>query len=150
METVKRAGRPLAGNIGFLLGAAALVLVFVQFWAGPFAPQDSTGVTIGELAATIKQAAIDKATGAPKAAPESARWDIDRVLSVVAAIVAAGAVIFGAYSLAQRGPRWMAISAIVLGAAAATFQFFIMAFFAIIGLALIYMILQQFDGILDF
>lgn len=150
METVERTGTHWAGRLGFALGAVSLVLVFVQFWAGPFAPQDSAGVSIGELAATIKQAAIDKVTGTPKPEPEAAPWDIDRVLNLIAAVLAAGAVICGFYSLAQSGPRKMATSAIVLGAAAATFQFFIMAFFAILGLALIYIILSQFDGILDF
>lgn len=150
MDTDNRPAGQRAAGVGFFLGAAALVLVFVQFWAGPFAPQDSAGVSLGELAAVIKQAAIDKATGAPKPAPEPVPWDIDRVLRLVAALVAAGAVICGVYSLVQRGPHRLAVSAIALGAAAATFQFFIMAFFAIVGLALIYMILSQFDGILDF
>lgn len=150
MDTQHQSSARTIAQLGFGMGAVALVLVLVQFWAGPFAPQDATSVSLGELAASIKQAAIDKATGVPKPAPEAAPWDIDRVLNLVAAVVAAGAVIFGAYGLVQRGPRRMAIAAIGLGAAAVTFQLFITVFFVIVGLAVIYIIFSQFDGILDF
>ena len=50
--------RPTAGLVGFLFGAAALILVLVHFWAGPFAPQQDAAVSIGEIAAEIRNSAV--------------------------------------------------------------------------------------------
>jgi hypothetical protein len=139
-----------AGNFGFAIGALALVLVFLHFWVGPFAPQDSATVTLGELAVDIKQAAIDKVRGVPKAAPEAAPWDIDRVLRAITAVFAALAILAGAVAYVRGGPKRLAAAAVALGVGAATFQFLIMAFYAMVFLLLIYIIFSQFDGVLDF
>ena len=69
---------PVAGYVGFALGALSLLLVLTHFWSGPFAPQQRTGVTVGELAAEIRHAAVRKLKGQPPPKPTARPWDIDR------------------------------------------------------------------------
>jgi len=45
-----------AGLASFVIGAIALLLVLVQFAAGPFASQQRASVTVGEIAAEMREA----------------------------------------------------------------------------------------------
>lgn len=51
--TAADTGNPVFGWAGFCLAALTLFAALFVFWAGPFAPQQSTGVTLGELAAEL-------------------------------------------------------------------------------------------------
>ncbi len=116
---------PTAGLIGFAIGAAAILLVLVHFWAGPFAPQPDVGVSIGELAGEIRDSAARALSGAEQPSAESAPWDIDRILKLVAAILAGTAIVLGLFAFV-RGETWRpAAGAIALGASAMVFQVFV-------------------------
>ena len=62
------------GWLGFATGASALILTIVIFWAGPFAPQQSAGVSLGELAADIAKSAARSVAGQPF----QLSWNVDR------------------------------------------------------------------------
>jgi len=140
--------RPIAGYLGFAVGAVALLLVLMHFWGGPFAPQQGASVSIGEFAAEIRQAATRTITGASQPAPESTPWDIDRGLKLVTALLAGIAVILGAAGIVRRENRRPAIAAIALGGVAVVFQFFVWMALLLVGALLIYAIISNIDGIL--
>ncbi len=117
--------RPTAGLIGFAIGAAALLLVLMHFWAGPLAPQQDVGVSIGELAGEIRDSAARALSGEQQPAAATAPWDIDRILKLVVAILAGTAVVLGLFAFI-RGETWrLATGAIALGATAMIFQVFV-------------------------
>ena len=116
--------RATIGCLGFALGAAALLLVLVHFWAGPFAPQQKTTITVGEVAAEIRQAAIRKMKGIEQPKAQAAPWDRDRLLRAVAAILSGLAVIASIASLVRKEPWRPAAGGVALAAGAITFQLF--------------------------
>jgi len=140
--------RPIAGYLGFAVGAVALLLVLMHFWGGPFAPQQGASVSLGEFAAEIRQAATRTITGASQPAPESTPWDIDRGLKLVTALLAGIAVILGAAGIVRRENRRPAIAAIALGGVAVVFQFFVWMALLLVGALLISAIISNIDGIL--
>lgn len=139
------------GWFAFLFGAASLLLVLVHFWSGPFAPQQSTGVSIGELAGEIKDSAIRSIKGEPQPAPEAEPWDIDRVLKAVAAVLTGGSVILALVSFLRHEPYRVGAFGITLGVGAILFQLFTWAILAIIGALIIIAIIESLGlrGIFD-
>ena len=140
--------RPIAGIVGFALGAVALLLVLVHFWAGPFAPQQRMTVTVGEIAADIRQAAIRKLKGVPSPKPAPVAWDSDRILKLVAALLAGMAVIVGVASLVRRETWRPAVGGIALGGGAIAFQVFTWATLLVVGALILCVIIQNITGIL--
>ena len=140
--------RPTLGWIGFLAGAAAFLLVLVQFYAGPFAPQQDVATSISEIAAEIRQSAMRAMAGEPQPAPVTAPWDIDRVLATAAAVLAGGAVILGLAALMRGELRRTASAAIGLGVAAVTFQFLTWLVLLIAGVILLSAIIYNIGDIL--
>ena len=61
--TATETASPVFGWIGFGLAAMALFAALFVFWAGPFAPQQSTGVSLGELAAELGKSTLRAAAG---------------------------------------------------------------------------------------
>ncbi|RDC73396.1 hypothetical protein DLJ49_07445 [Rhodovulum sp. 12E13] len=125
--------RPVAGLAGFALAAAALVLVLVHFWAGPLAPQKAAGGSLGELAAEVRDPALREMRGAPQPAPEPVPWDIDRLLSAVAAVLAGRAVVSALYGLIRHEAKRPAVAGMALGASAILFHIFSVMVLAIAG-----------------
>jgi hypothetical protein len=125
--------RPVAGLAGFALGAAALLLVLVQFWAGPFAPQQAAGVSLGELAAEFRDSALREMRGAPQPVPEPVPWDVDRVLSAIAAVLAGLAVVVALYGLIRHEAKRPAVAGIALAASAILFHFLSVMVLALAG-----------------
>lgn len=146
--TPKPGSRVSYGTIGFLFGALALIIVVVQFYVGPFAPQQSAGVSIGEMAAEISESATRALLGQEQPAPEARPWDIDRIIKAVSAVLAAFAVILGAVGFIFRESRRLTVAAVLLGVSAIILQFFVWLALAILGVILVGMILQFMDGIL--
>ncbi|MEZ5854729.1 MAG: hypothetical protein R3D67_08265 [Hyphomicrobiaceae bacterium] len=145
------ASRPFFGLTSFAFGAAALILVLVHFWAGPFAAKPRVTVTIGEVAADIRQAAIRKLKGLPNppAAPAApAAWDGDRILKAIAACLAGLAVVAGVASFVRQEVWRPGAGGIALGAGAVAFQFFTWAVLVLACAILLYAIIQNIDGIL--
>lgn len=56
------------------------------FWAGPFAPQQSARVSLGELAAEVGQSAVRKVIGMKQPDPKPIQRDIDDFLSIGSAL----------------------------------------------------------------
>ena len=140
--------RPIAGFFSFAMGALGLMLVLVHFWAGPFAPQQRASITVGEIAADIRQAAVRKLTGKPQPKPAPVVWDSDRILKLVAALLAGIAVVAGVASLARRETWRPAAGGIALGASAVALQFFTWAILVVAGAIVLAAIIQNITGIL--
>lgn len=127
--------RPAAtlGWIGFSVGAVALVLTLVVFWAGPFAPQQEAGVTLGELAADIAKSAARSVAGRPQPAPVAAPMTVDDYLEIGVGTLAGLAIVIGVASFVRRERRRAALSGIALGGLAVGVQFFAWSVMMLVG-----------------
>lgn len=112
------------GWLGFATGASALILTIVIFWAGPFAPQQSAGVTLGELAAEIAQSAARSVAGQAQPGPVAPVRNIDDYLAVGVGLLAGLAIVTGIASFIRHERRRVALSGVTLGALAVGFQLF--------------------------
>lgn len=137
---------PVAGWIGFCLGAAALMLVLVHFWIGPLAPQHSTGVTIGGIAAEMRQAATDAIKGKPRPEAVATPWDTDRVLRALAAGLAGLGVVAGLAALVRRENWRPAAAAIAMAGGAILFQVFTWIILVVAGVLILTAIIGSLDG----
>ena len=126
-----------AGLIGFALGGAALLLVLVTFVAGPFAPQQSVGVSLGEIAAEAGKASLRNWFGLEQPDAQTSAWTIDRVLRVVSISLAVFAILCGACGYFRRERRDIAAWAVGLGTSAVILQFFSSALMIILGVVII-------------
>ncbi len=145
------APNPVLGWSGFAIGAAALILTIVVFWAGPFAPQQSAGVSIGELAADIAKSAARSVAGQPQPEPVSPPRDIDDYLEIVVGVLAGLAIVVGVAALIRYESRRVALSGIALGGLAVGFQLFTWTIMLIVGVlaisAIIYALRDAFGDI---
>ena len=116
--------RSILGWSGFAMGAAALLLTLVVFWAGPFAPQQTTGVSLGELAAEIAQSAARSVAGQPQPEPVSPPRDIDDYLEILVGVAAGVAIVLGVAALVRHEHKRAAVSGIALGGLAIGVQLF--------------------------
>ncbi len=115
--------------IGIGLGAIALMLALIHFWAGPFSPQPSLEEVVAEKAVSIRDATIAALKGEPAPATEPAvsGYDLDDFASIATATLGGLAVILGVVGIALKEPTRVAGGAAVLGAGAIAFQFAAMA-----------------------
>lgn len=111
------------GWLGFFTGAAALILTLVVFWAGPFAPQQTAGVSLGELAAEVAKSAARSVTGQAQPAPAAQPWTIDDTLEVAVGVLAGLAIVLGVAAFVRHERRRAAMSGIALGGLAIGLQF---------------------------
>ena len=116
--------RSTLGLSGFVTGSAALILTIVLFWAGPFAPQQSTGVSVGELAAEIARSAARSVAGQPQPEPVAPPRAIDDYLAIAVGALAGLAIVLGVAAVARHERPRAAASGIALGALAIGFQLF--------------------------
>lgn len=116
--------RSILGWSGFAMGAVALLLTLVVFWAGPFAPQQTTGVSLGELAADIAQSAARSVVGEPQPEPVSPTRDLDDYLQILVGVVAGVAIVLGVAALVRHEHKRAAVSGIALGGLAIGVQLF--------------------------
>jgi len=112
------------GWCGFATGAVALILTLILFWAGPFAPQPSAGVTIGELAADIAKSAARSVAGQQQPEPLMMPRTIDDYLKIGVGALAGIAIVLGVAALVQREQKRAAMSGIGLGMLAVGIQLF--------------------------
>lgn len=117
------------GFIGIGVGALALMLALVHFWAGPFSPQPSLEQTVAEKAVSIRDATVAALKGETAPAPESASssYDLDEIASIATAVLGGLAVILAVIGIAMKEPARVAGGAAALGAGAIAFQFAAMA-----------------------
>lgn len=135
-------------NWAMLLGAAALILAVVHLFAGPFAPVNSVGVTLGELAAEIQQSGLRALRGEPQPDAQARPWDIDRILALAAAVMGPAAIVLAVIGFVRHEPRRAVIGGVGLGAAAVAFQFFAWLALAVLGVMILIPLIQALD--LDF
>lgn len=140
--------QPISGLLGFGAGAIALIIVLVQFSAGPFAPQPDIATSVGEIAAEIRQSATRALSGEAAPPPAAAPWDIDRALSLTAAVLAGVAIILGLGALVRQETRAPAAGAIALGVGAAASQFVTWLVLVVLGVLLLVVIIQNIGDIL--
>ena len=135
------------GFVAITLGAIALLLAIVHFWAGPFSPQPRLETTVAQKAVAIRDATIAALKGeeaAPPAAPEGlSRWDLDQVARVATGVMAGAAIVLAVVSLALHEPLRVAAGGAILGGAALAFQFAILAIGAILVAVLIAAVLGE-------
>ncbi|WP_415884867.1 hypothetical protein ACMXYO_09320 [Neptuniibacter sp. QD37_6] len=126
------------GMLGIVVGALALLLALVHFWAGPFSAQPTLETVVAQKAASIRSAALDALTG-KEPVNESAvvHWNADKISDVVTAVLGGLAVIFAVLSLVQKEPSRVAGGAAVLGISAIAFQFIAMYAMALLVVLLI-------------
>lgn len=135
------APRATLGWLGFVTGAIALILTIVIFWAGPFAPQQSAGVSLGEIAADIAKSAARSVVGQPQPDPVSPPRDIDDYLEIGIGLLAGLAIVLGVASFIRNERRRAALSGIALGGLAVGFQLFTWTMMLIVGGLVISMII---------
>ena len=124
MTETSEVPRSILGWSGFTMGAAALLLTLVVFWAGPFAPQQATGVSLGELAADIAQSAARSVVGQSQPEPVSPPRDIDDYLEILVGVAAGVAIVLGVAALVRHEHKRAAVSGIALGGLAIGVQLF--------------------------
>ena len=125
--------RPILGWLGFAMGAVALVFTLVVFWAGPFAPQQSAGVSVGELAAEIAKSAARSVAGQPQPEPVTPDWDIDDYLEIAVGAIAGIAMILGVAAFVRHENGRAALSGIALGGLAIGVQLFTYTIMMVVG-----------------
>ncbi|WP_300549107.1 hypothetical protein [Roseovarius sp.] len=139
------------GWLGFAIGGAALILTLVIFWAGPFAPQQSAGVSIGELTAEIAKSAARSVTGQPQPEPTVRPFDLDDYIEIAVGTLAGIAIVFGVAALVRHEQKRAAVSGIALGGLAIGVQLFAYTIMMIVGAlvicAIIYALRDTFGDI---
>ena len=136
--------RSTIGFIGIAVGATALLVAMIHFWAGPFSPQPSLERTVAEKAVAIKNATIAALKGEEieeTTAPR--RIDLDQVVRIATSVLGGLAVILGVLSFAKREPLRVGGGAIFLGGVAIAFQFAVIALGAIVLAILIAAVISQ-------
>ena len=134
------------GLAGFALGATALLAALLVFWAGPFAPQQTAGVSLGELAGEIGKSALRSVAGIEQPAPKPVARTIDDYLEMAVAALGALAIILAATGAIRREDTRTVIVGASLGAAAIAFQFLTWLVLVIAGVLIISVLLGSFGG----
>lgn len=138
--------RPVSGAAGLALGAAALLLAVVHFWAGPFADRPAFEESVAEAAVSIKEATVAALKGEEREpATTSGRWDIDQWIAVGTAVLGCGAIILGVLGFVRHEPLRPALGASALGAAAVIFQFVAAVAMALIFAIVVAAVISQLD-----
>jgi hypothetical protein len=133
------------GFLGIGIGAMALLMAIVHFWAGPFAPQPSLERTVAEKAVAIRNATIAALKGEEIEEQTSSQRVIglDEGLRTATGVLGGLAIILGVVGFAKRESPRVAGGAAVLGGAAIAFQFAILALGAIVLAILIAAVISQ-------
>lgn len=117
------------GWSGIALGGLALLLAMVHFYGGPFTPQQTLESLVAGKAAAIKESLLASLTG--QQIPEKVsrpHFNVDRILKIVIAVLAVGAVILGTIAgVYKENPRAVN-AAVMLGMSTLAFQIAMFAF----------------------
>ncbi len=138
---------PVFGWLGFGLGTISLMAALFVFWAGPFAPQQTAGVSLGELAAEIGKATLRSAAGLEQPEPAARERDMDDYLRTAVAMLGGIAIILSVTGILRHEKMRPAIAGIAIGIGAILFQFFAFAFFAFLGVLVIMALLNSFSDV---
>ncbi|MFC0226222.1 hypothetical protein [Serratia aquatilis] len=139
--------KDLFGWIGIAVGSIALLLAMVHFYAGPFSPQPTLESLVASKTVAIKQSLLASLTGhRVSESPLQPHYNLDQLLKVVIAILAASSVIFGVIGGARRENRRAVSGALMLGAGTLAFQMAVFAFGVIAVIVLIAVVLPLIMG----
>lgn len=138
------------GLASILLGAIALIVTCIVMFAGPFAPQQSIGTSIGQIIGDISLSAFNTVRGEALPPPETAPWNIDRVLIITGPILAVFAFLAATVSAFRHDPWRLPTYGAVLGASAIVMQFLWWVVLIIAGIALLISILENGPSFLEF
>lgn len=131
--------------IGIGLGAIALLLSLIHFWAGPFSPQPTLEDVVAVKAVKIRNATISALKGQqqPAVMQGSRTMDNDQILDLITVILGGLAVILAVLGYARKESTRAASGAAVLGAGAIAFQFAAVALGLIVLAILVSAVLGQ-------
>lgn len=135
------------GWSGIALGGLALLLAMVHFYAGPFAPQQTLESLVAGKAAAIKESLLAALTGLQ--IPEKVsrpHYDVDRILKIVIAVLAVGAVFLGVIARVYKENQRVVSGALMLGIGTLAFQ---VAMFVFVLIAAIFLITVVFPMIVE-
>ncbi|WP_271951816.1 hypothetical protein [Ruegeria faecimaris] len=145
--SIQNTNQPVFGWIGFSVSAMALLGALFLFWAGPFAPQQSTGVSLGEVAAELGKSTLRSAAGLDQPEPLTPSRDLDDYLQIGVALLGGLAIVLSAIGILRHEKLRPAIAGIAIGIGAILFQFFAFAFFAFLGVLVIMALLNSFSDV---
>ncbi|AHG19227.1 hypothetical protein Z042_06045 [Chania multitudinisentens RB-25] len=139
--------KDLFGWLGIAVGSIALLMAMLHFYAGPFSPQPTLESIVASKAVAIKESVLASLAGNSVAASVSQpRYDLDRILEIMTAVLAAAAVILGVIGSACRVNRRIVSGALMLGTGTLAFQFAVFAFGVIAVIFLIAVVLWLIMG----
>lgn len=137
------------GLVGFMLGAASLVVIVIQI-SFLFGPQEkSTGSVIAEIAADIKQSAARVLSGDPEPKPTPPPTDYSQIVTIAAMGIAGLAVVLGGIGLYRHEPHRLSYLAVGFGFSAIMMQYVFWLAMLICGVALLISIIRNLDSILE-
>ncbi len=119
-------------SVGMMLGACALLLAVIHFWAGPFSPTPSLEAVVAAKTVAIRDVVV--ATLGGKAAPTvpASPWDLDRTLMLLGSVLGAAALVLAVLGFVRNEPARACGGAAALGGAALAFQFVVIAVAAVV------------------
>ncbi len=130
--------------IGISIGAIALLMALLHFFAGPFSPQPTLEETVAEKAVAIRDATISALKGEQREKKlVEAEFNIDKVMRVSVALLGGVAIILGVLGFAKKESFQSAIGAAILGGGAIAFQFLTIALGVIVLAILIAAVIDQ-------
>ncbi len=150
VEMSENAKGSTSGMIGFVIGSIALLIIVVTYSAGPFAPQQTVGVSLGEIAAEAGKSTFRSWLGLQQPEPQAIAWDIDRVLKAAVMVLGVLAILLGAVAIIRRERRTVALWAIGLGSGAVAMQFVVTSIMLIMGAMIICALIYAFGDLLSF
>ena len=135
------------GLIGFMLGIVSLVIILIQLSA-VFEPQDkSSGSTIGEIAAEIKQSAARALAGEPAPQQTPSPPDYSQFITIASLCLAAISAVLGGIGLYRNEPHRLPYMAVGFGVSAFVMQYVFWLALLICGVALLVSIIGNLDSI---
>ncbi len=130
------------------IAAIAMAIALVHTFAGPFGATQSIEVSIGEIAAGIREAAQRALAGQEQPAPVVAAWDIDRILRALAPALGVLSIVIALIGLFRREPTKLAMCGLAFGTMAVVIQVVLFVALLIAGAILLVGILSNLDSIL--
>lgn len=152
-EFASRHGPSPLRKTGFwavLIGASAMVLVFLQIVGPALEPQPSAASQIGEIAGEIKRSAWRTLLGLPKTQPIMKPVPIWSYLAVAAPILGAIGLVLSLFSGVRREHWRYAVYGASLSAAAIVFQFVWWVMLLVLGALFIIAIIENIGDIFSF
>jgi hypothetical protein len=136
------------GHVAMGTGALALALAMLHVFGGPFAPQPSVGISVGEIAGEMRAAALRAVNGEPQPAPVPRGWDADRILALAGPLVGVLAILLSMVATLRRDGLRLAGYGAALGVGAIVFQMVWWIALLIAGTILLVAIIQNIGEIL--